>query len=68
MEVFECTHKGDLMLGDTSIACAVLNNGKRIITQTALFDAFNRPRKGEKRLDGLPSIVGAICFRLSVML
>lgn len=59
MEVFECTHKGELVLGTTSISCAVLNNGKRIITQTALFDAFERPRKGEKRLDGLPSIVGA---------
>lgn len=59
MEVFECTHKGDLVLGKTSISCAVLSNGKRIITQTALFDAFERPRKGEKRLEGLPSIVGA---------
>ena len=59
MEVFECTHKGDLVLGKASISCAVLSNGKRIITQTALFDAFERPRKGEKRLEGLPSIVGA---------
>ncbi len=58
-EVFECTHKGELTLGDKKVACAVLSNGKRIITQTALFDAFNRPRKGEKRLDGLPSIIGA---------
>lgn len=59
MEVFECTHKGDLVIGEKSIACAVLSNRKRIITQTALFDAFDRPRKGEKRLEGLPSIVGA---------
>jgi P63C domain. len=59
MKVFECTHKGDLVIGEKSIACAVLSNGKRIITQTALFDAFDRPRKGEKRLEGLPSIVGA---------
>jgi hypothetical protein len=58
-EVFECTHKGELDLGNKKIACAVLSNGKRIITQTALFDAFNRTRKGEKRLHGLPSIVGA---------
>lgn len=59
MEVFECTHKGDLEIGSKKIACAVLSNGRRIITQTALFDAFDRPRKGEKRLEGLPSIVGA---------
>ena len=59
MEVYECTHKGDLKIGEKSIACAVLSNGKRIITQTALFDAFDRPRKGEKRIEGLPSIIGA---------
>lgn len=59
MEVFECTHRGEFQLGDRSISCAVLSNGQRIITQTALFDAFGRPRKGEKRIDGLPSIIGA---------
>lgn len=59
IDVYECTHKGELQLGDKKISCAVLSNKKRIITQTALFDAFERPRKGEKRLDGLPSIVGA---------
>jgi hypothetical protein len=59
MDVFECTHRGDLEIGDKKISCAVLSNGQRIITQTALFDAFDRPRKGEKRIDGLPSIVGA---------
>jgi len=59
MDVFECTHKGNLEIGSKKIACAVLSNGKRIITQTALFDAFDRPRKGEKRIEGLPSIVGA---------
>lgn len=59
MEVYECTHKGDLEIGEKRISCAVLSNDKRIITQTALFDAFDRPRKGEKRIEGLPSIVGA---------
>ena len=59
MEVFECTHKGELEIGEKKIACAVLSNGKRIITQTALFDAFDRPRKGEKRIEGLPSVIGA---------
>ena len=59
MEIYECTHKGELDLGGKKVACAVLSNGKRIITQTALFDAFDRPRKGERRIEGLPSIVGA---------
>ncbi|MFQ1642425.1 P63C domain-containing protein [Aeromonas veronii] len=59
MDIFECTHKGDLEIGNKKIACAVLNNKQRIITQTALFDAFDRPRKGERRIEGLPSIIGA---------
>lgn len=59
MEIFECTHKGEVEIGSKKIACAVLSNGKRIITQTALFDAFDRPRKGEKRLEGLPPIIAA---------
>ncbi len=50
---------GDLPLLGNKIGVAVLDNNKRIITQTALFDAFDRPRKGEKRLEGLPSIIGA---------
>ncbi|MCG7218957.1 P63C domain-containing protein [Acinetobacter sp. AG3] len=57
--IYECTHKGELDLGGKLISCAVLSNGDRIITQTALFDAFDRPRKGEKRQEGLPSIIGA---------
>lgn len=57
--VFECTHRGELDLGGKTISCAVLSNGDRVITQTALFDVFDRPRKGEKRNESLPSIIGA---------
>lgn len=58
-EIFEATHRGILNIAGAEVACAVLTNGKRIISQTSLFDAFQRPRKGEKRLSGLPSVVGA---------
>ncbi|MFK0735711.1 MAG: P63C domain-containing protein [Gloeotrichia echinulata HAB0833] len=58
-EIVEVTHKGYLDIAGTKISCAVLANGKRIITQTGLFEAFERPRKGEKRQEGLPSIIGA---------
>lgn len=37
----------------------MLKNGKRVISQTGLFQAFERPRKGEKRQEGLPSVIGA---------
>ena len=55
----EATHRGYIEIAGTKIPCAVLKNGKRIISQTGLFQAFNRPRKGEVRQEGLPSILGA---------
>lgn len=57
--IYEATHRGYWEVADKKIPCAVLENGKRIISQTGLFDAFDRPRKGEKRIEQLPSIVGA---------
>lgn len=58
-EVLEATHRGYLEIAGTNIPCAVLKNGKRIISQTGLFTTFERPRKGERRQEGLPSIIGA---------
>jgi len=58
-EVFEATHRGYLEIAGARIPCAVLKNGKRVISQQSLFAAFDRPRKGEKRQEGLPSIIGA---------
>ncbi|MDQ5938699.1 MAG: hypothetical protein QG603_527 [Patescibacteria group bacterium] len=55
----KATHRGYLKLVNNDIPCAVLENGKRIISQTGLFSAFERPRKGEVRQEGLPSIIGA---------
>lgn len=60
MEKIEsATHRGYLEIGNVKIPCAVLENGKRVVSQTGLFDAFKRPRKGEVRQEGLPSIIGA---------
>ena len=63
MKIFHATHRGYLKIEDgenyLEVPCAVLENEKRIISQTGLFQAFNRPRKGEKRQEGLPSIIGA---------
>ena len=55
----EITHRGVLDLAGRKIQVANTNTGKRIITQGGLFSAFERPRKGERRIDGLPSIIGA---------
>lgn len=58
-EVFEATHRGYLEIAGARVPCAVLKNSKRVISQQSLFAAFDRPRKGEKRQEGLPSIIGA---------
>lgn len=58
-KTFHATHRGYLEIENVRIPCAVLENGKRVISQTGLFTAFQRPRKGEVRQEGLPSIVGA---------
>ena len=58
-KIHKATHRGYLNLGDKQIPCAVLENGMRIVSQTGLFLSFDRPRKGEKRLEDLPSVVGA---------
>jgi hypothetical protein len=56
---FKATHRGYVTIGAVKIPCAVLENKKRIISQTGLFQSFERPRKGEVRQEGLPSILGA---------
>ena len=46
-----------------SNSCAVLNDGTRILTNTAIFQAFDRPRKGkpseEYRLKNVPAFITA---------
>jgi hypothetical protein len=58
-QFLKATHRGHIIIGDVTIPCAVLENKKRIISQTGLFQSFERPRKGEVRQEGLPSILGA---------
>lgn len=58
-KILKATHRGYLKLGEIEVPCAVLENGKRVVSQTGLFLSFDRPRKGEKRLESLPSIIGA---------
>lgn len=57
--LLKATHTGEITIGERQIGCAVLEDGTRILTATGLFNAFDRPRKGEVRLEGIPSIVGA---------
>lgn len=51
--------ESEFILGETSITCSVLDDGRRIIKDTSLFKALKRTRKGETRIEGYPPILGS---------
>lgn len=58
------THEGVLRIGEKLLPVAVLNDGRRIITQNALFEAFGRPirgsrAKGDQDSPKLPGLIDA---------
>lgn len=59
----KATHEGDLPIGNRELSCAVLEDGTRVLTASAVFTAFDRPRKGksseEYRADQMPSFINA---------
>ncbi len=59
----KATHEGILPIGTKSLSCAVLDDGTRVLTQTAVFEAFDRPRRGKSiadaRADQVPSFMDA---------
>ncbi|MGB2527183.1 P63C domain-containing protein [Flagellimonas sp. SN16] len=62
-KMLKSTHEGELPLGNKELSCAVLEDGTRVLTATAVFMAFDRPRKGksseEYRADRMPSFINA---------
>ncbi len=57
------TYSGKVTIGNKELSCAVLDNSERILTNTAIFNAFDRPRKGkpseEYRLKNVPAFITA---------
>lgn len=55
--------KGNINIGNKMLDCAVLEDGTRILTNTAIFKAFDRPRKGKSsegyRLQNVPVFINA---------
>lgn len=43
------THIGELIINDTVLNVSVLDNGQRIISDSSVFKALDRPRRGYKR-------------------
>ncbi len=54
----QATHSGDLVVGNRSITCAVLQNGKRVLTQGTFLAAIGIPQKTKSRAVGLRLIEG----------
>ena len=57
--MLKSTHEGILKIGDTEISVAVLENGQRIITQSGVFQALDRPARGNARIDQIPTFMDA---------
>lgn len=59
----KATHEGILPIGKRELTCAVLDDGTRVLTQSAVFEAFGRPRRGKSaensRADQVPSFMDA---------
>jgi P63C domain len=61
----QATHSGELVIGGRKIICAVLQNGKRVLTQETFLTAIGRAAKAKagtgslKLVDGLPPFLVA---------
>jgi hypothetical protein len=63
-ELPRATHSGEIVIGDKRIACAVLETGKRLLTQETFLTAIGRAGKakggtGSFTVDGLPPFLAA---------
>lgn len=59
-DIPKATHQGKLFIGELEIDCAVLENGKRIISESSAFEILGRQRKGRKKeMDQLPAFLNA---------
>lgn len=45
----KATHEGEIQVGDVSIPCAVLNDGRRLLTQSGFMIALGRARQAKGR-------------------
>lgn len=47
----KATHNGKLKIGNIELDVAVLDNNSRILSATSVFEAFDRPRRANSRLE-----------------
>lgn len=62
-KILKATHQGTLRIGEKEMACAVLDNGIRVISRNAIFRAFGRTKRGRKkdeiRVLNMPAFIDA---------
>lgn len=62
-KLLKATHQGELPIGETILPCAVLEDGTRVITKSAVFKAFGRSKRGrnlgEVRVPNMPAFIDA---------
>ncbi|MDU2895708.1 MAG: P63C domain-containing protein [Clostridium sp.] len=65
-DILKATHFGIIKIGEKELNCAVLENGSRILSKTAVFTAFERTQRGRKKDEvrvpskpNLPSFIDA---------
>jgi hypothetical protein len=61
--IIKATHEGKLILGESELNVAVLEDGTRVISRNAIFKAFGRTKRGraktEQRVPNMPSFIDA---------
>jgi len=66
----KATHLGKLIIADKEISCAVLDTGKRVITQSDLLNAIGRhalpPGNNKTSLEGMPSFLASDSLKLFI--
>ena len=62
-KLIKATHEGKLTIGELDVPCAVLEDGTRVISYSAVFKAFGRTKrgriKGEVRVPNMPAFLDA---------
>ena len=58
-KLLKATHEGKLQIEELKLDVAVLEDGKRVITQNAVFKALGRPQRGNSRVINTPVFMDA---------
>ena len=58
-ELIKATYEGQMYIGDMALEVAMLEDGTRVITQSAVFKALDRPVRGNARLINTPVFMDA---------